>query len=93
MKCILTQAASLRLQPVLRQVIRAVCTDVIPPTGDMRGVVLEPSSWQHLKQQVAENTVDSLGTLGRTSVEIEVYRTFRRQVRTYCHLCAPCRLP
>lgn len=65
--------------------IRALATrEVIPPPGDMRGVVLEPSSWQELIAKIQENTVESLGTLGRTPVEIEVYREFRRQVCPGC---------
>lgn len=54
----------------------------IPGSGDMRGVVLRPSSWQDLQQKIEENTVESLGALGRTAVDIEVYREFRRQVWT-----------
>jgi hypothetical protein len=58
----------------------ALC-QAISQADDMRGVVSEPSSWQTLKQKVGENTVDSLGTLGRTPEDIEVYRAYRRQVR------------
>lgn len=83
MRCALVRAARLQLASVIPRAARAPISgqsEAVPAADDMRGVVSEPSSWQNLKEKIEENTVESLGTLGRTPVDIEVYREFRRQV-------------
>lgn len=54
------------------------------------GVCLEPFPWAEVKRLIAENSLESLGKLGRSPAGIVVYRQFRKKVlHQYSALTSP----
>jgi hypothetical protein len=46
----------------------------------MRGLVERPTTWNELKDRIKENSLESLGKLGRLPDDIRTYRAFRQKV-------------
>lgn len=63
----------------------------LPPfraEGAHRGKVKRPMAWEEIEPLVQENTLESLGHLGRLPEEVARYRAFRAQVR-FVRVCHP----